>query len=40
MANARSFCVALRDITAGQRRRWASLDDVIVRLGMERIQAN
>ena len=40
MANARSFCVALRDITAGQRRRWASLDDVIVRLGMERIQAD
>jgi hypothetical protein len=39
MANARSFCVALRDITAGQRRRWASLDDVITRVGMDRTEA-
>jgi Mn-dependent DtxR family transcriptional regulator len=40
MANARSFCVALRDITTGQRRRWASLDDVIAGLGMDRTEAD
>jgi hypothetical protein len=39
MAPARSFCVALRDITAGQPRRWASLDEVIARLGMDRREA-
>ena len=41
MVNVRSFCVTVRDITAGRssRRRWASLDEVIARLGMDRREA-
>lgn len=39
MVNVRSFCVTVRDITTGRSRRWASLDDVIARLGMDRREA-
>ena len=40
MSNARSFCVALRDITAGERRRWILLNHVMAHLGMDRGEAD
>jgi hypothetical protein len=40
MSNARSFCVALRDVTAGQPRRWASLNHVMAHVGMDRQEAD
>jgi hypothetical protein len=40
MINVRTFCVAVRDITAGRSHRWASLGDVIARLGMDRSEAD